>query len=309
MKKNKKPIIVLHLLILASQPLLAETNADTIISGEMKNNIALIAIISTIVLLFIVALVLLKAFNTISKYLIKIEETEEVKQGEYILKPSKTKLTFWQKILSLRPMSEEKDLEIDHEYDGIKELDNPTPGWFNFLFYSSIIFGIVYFLNYHVFKTGKLQDQEYIAEMEQAEVDKAKYLASVGNIIDENNVTINLDASVLASGQALYVQNCVACHGANGEGLVGPNLTDEFWLHGGSIGDVFKSIKYGIPDKGMISWEKQLSPQQISDVSNYIESLQGTNPPNAKEAQGEKYVKDADDSVVEKEKESIAEKI
>src|SRR5690606_9695362 len=115
MKKNKKPIIVLLLLILASQPLLAETNADTIISGEMKNNIALVAIISTIVLLLIVALVLLKAFNTISKYLIKIEETEEVKQGEYILKPSETKLTFWQKILSLRPMSEEKDLEIDHE--------------------------------------------------------------------------------------------------------------------------------------------------------------------------------------------------
>ena len=175
-----------------------------------------------------------------------------------------------------------------HNYDDIQELDNPVPAWFNWMFYSTVVFGLLYLLNYHVFNLGKLQDEEYAIEMKDASIAKEAYLAKMGDLIDENSVKIDKSTGVLTAGKALFAQNCVACHGANGEGIVGPNLTDDFWLHGGAIASVFKTIKYGVPEKGMIAWEKQLSAKQMSDVSNYIESLKGTNPANPKAPQGEK---------------------
>jgi cytochrome c oxidase cbb3-type subunit 3 len=176
-----------------------------------------------------------------------------------------------------------------HSYDGdIQELDNPIPAWFNWMFYGTVVFGIVYLLNYHVFKIGNLQEAEYAIEMTNAAKDKEAYLAVAANLVDESTIKLDDNAAVLASGKAVFTQNCVACHSAKGQGGVGPNLTDEYWIHGAKITDIFKVIKYGVPEKGMISWEKQLSPKQISDVSNYIKSLKGTNPPNAKEPQGVK---------------------
>jgi cytochrome c oxidase cbb3-type subunit 3 len=211
-----------------------------------------------------------------------------IASSEFILEPSKPKLTLWEKLLSLSPLSEEKDLIIEHEYDGIVELDNPTPAWFMWLFYGSIIFGFVYVLNYHVFKLGKLQDEEYVVEIKQADIAQKAFLAKSANRVDENSVKLTTDAEVLKGGQAVFTQNCVACHGEQAQGIVGPNLTDEYWLHGGKINDLFRTIKYGVPDKGMISWEKQLSPKQISEVANYIKSLKGTNPANPKAPQGDK---------------------
>lgn len=262
-------------------------------NGELLNNIALTAILLMMVLIGIVCLVLLHTFKVLSALLLKPEEEKTLAktEGEYILMPSSAnQLTFWQKVLSLRPLSEEKDIEIDHEYDGIKELDNPTPGWFMYLFYATIIFAGVYLLNYHVFNLGKLQDEEYVIEMKQAEVQKAAFLAKSANNIDENSVKESKDAAVFNEGKALFTKNCVACHGENAQGIVGPNLTDEYWLHGGSINNIFKIIKYGVPEKGMISWEKQLTPKQISDVANYIKSLKGTKPANPKEPQGDKEI-------------------
>lgn len=260
---------------------------------ELMNYIGVGAIILTLVLILIVCLVLLNTFKVMAAILLKDSEAtkpvgEEVNAGEVVdtTAPVKEKRTFWQKLLSLRPLSEEKDLEIAHEFDGIKELDNPTPGWFMYLFYGTIIFAVVYLLNFHVFKIGKLQDEEYAVEMEKAEAAKAAFLAKSANLVDENTVKISTEASVLSSGAAIYVKNCVACHGDKGQGTVGPNLTDDYWLHGGTIKHIFKTIKYGVPEKGMISWEKQLTPKEIADVSNYIKSLRGTNPPGAKEAQG-----------------------
>jgi cytochrome c oxidase cbb3-type subunit 3 len=194
----------------------------------------------------------------------------------------------WAWFTSLKPLSEEHKLELDEDYDGIKELDNPVPAWFNALFYGTVIFGLGYWLVYHTWQSAPLQTQEYTIAMEEAEVAKAQYLKLVANNIDENSVKEEKVTDIIAHGQTVYKQNCAACHGQQGEGKVGPNLTDEFWLHGGSIKEVFSTIKYGVPDKGMISWQKQLSPKDISDLSNYILSLKGTNPPNAKEPQGEK---------------------
>ncbi len=277
--------------------LIAGTTSTFAISNvEMMNNVAFGAIIFTLILIVIACFALLKTFKVLAAMLLPAEEevvvtkttaTTDLHHTEVITaKPHK--LTLWEKLLSLRPMAEEKELLIMHNYDEIQELDNPIPAWFNWLFYSTVVFAFLYLLNYHVFNLGKLQDEEYVIEMKQASVAKEAYLAKMGDLIDENSVKIDKSAEVLASGSALYVQNCVACHGTNGEGVVGPNLTDDFWLHGGSIANVFKTIKYGVPEKGMIAWEKQLSAKQMSDVSNFIESLKGTNPANPKAPQGEK---------------------
>lgn len=201
------------------------------------------------------------------------------------------KLSLWDKLLSLKPLSAEKDLEIPHSYDGIKELNNPIPAWFNVLFYGTLVFAVGYMYYYHIGNHGERQDDEYATEIAKADLDKQKFLAKSGSSVDENSVKI--DPSQIAVGKGIYDGNCVACHGEKGEGIVGPNLTDEFWLHGGSVKDIFKVIKYGVVEKGMVAWEKNMSAGDMSAVTNYIISLKDTKPANAKEAQGEKYEPDA----------------
>jgi len=174
-----------------------------------------------------------------------------------------------------------------HEYDGIQELDNRLPKWWLGLFYITIIFSIIYFLRYHVLKTGDLQAQEYEKEMAAA---SEKYKPVQSDVLDITTVTLLTDAANLEAGKAIYDQQCQVCHLSKGEGLVGPNLTDEYWIHGGSIGDVYNIIVVGVPAKGMISWKDQLKPEEIQQVSSFILSLVGTNPPNAKAPEGELYV-------------------
>jgi cytochrome c oxidase cbb3-type subunit 3 len=155
-----------------------------------------------------------------------------------------------------------------------------------YLFYGTIIFAIGYMLNYHVFHTGQLQYEEYKTEMAQADIEHKTFLSKAANRVDENTVKLVNDPAVIASGQAIFKTNCVACHGDHAQGNVGPNLTDDYWLHGGKINDLFKTVKYGVLTKGMPTWEKVLSPKQISDVVNYVKSLHGTNPQNPKAPQG-----------------------
>jgi cytochrome c oxidase cbb3-type subunit 3 len=204
---------------------------------------------------------------------------------------NKLKPSLVNRLMGLKPLSEEKDLVMEHQFDGISELNNPTPRWFMVLFYGSIIFAVVYFFNYEVLAFGPNQEQEYEAELVEAAAAKEAFLANPGNAknaVNENNMVQNKDAAVVSTGAGLFVNRCTPCHGDNGQGIVGPNLTDEYWIHGGSAADVFKTIKYGVPEKGMIAWEKSLSAQQISDLTNYILSLQGSNPAGAKAPQGEK---------------------
>lgn len=248
-----------------------------------------IASIALLLVILVASLVLLRAFKLVLK-LTAPELEQQEKESKKLISASETvKLTFWQKVLGLRPIEEEEDLLIDHSYDGIQELDNPTPVWFNALFYSTIVFAIGYLLVYHVFEWGMNQEQEYLAEIELAEKQRVAFLESSGTNIDENTVTLDLSPAMVTAGQEIYLQNCSACHGSQGEGMIGPNLTDEYWLHGGDIKDIFRVIKYGVPDKGMVPWESNLTPVQISQVSNFIASISGTTPPNAKEPQGDKY--------------------
>ncbi|MBP6870925.1 MAG: c-type cytochrome [Bacteroidales bacterium] len=172
-----------------------------------------------------------------------------------------------------------------HEYDGIKELDNKLPKWWLWLFYITIIISGIYFTRMHILHTADKQDAAYAKEVETAMLMYKS--AREANAIDATNVTLLTDAGSLAAGKAIFDKSCVVCHLAQGQGLVGPNLTDEYWIHGCSIGEIFNLIVVGVPDKGMISWKDQLTPEQIQQVSSFIVSLNGTNPPNPKPPQGE----------------------
>lgn len=250
-------------------------------SGSIYQDILIIVLVVVMLAVLASALMVNKAMRSI----LRITMPEVLKEEEVIkIRKKESRKASWNKLLGLRPISEEKDLVIDHEYDGIKELDNPIPIWFNALFYSTMTFAVVYILIYHVFGWGMNQNQEYAQEMERAEIAKQAYLAQAANLIDESSVVY--DESKVAAGQAVFQANCVACHGGAGEGGIGPNLVDRFWLHGGEIKDIFKTVKYGVPDKGMVPWEQTLTPGQIAEVSSYIVSIRDTKPANPKEAQG-----------------------
>ncbi|OIN60111.1 cbb3-type cytochrome c oxidase N-terminal domain-containing protein [Arsenicibacter rosenii] len=187
-------------------------------------------------------------------------------------------------------ISEEHKLMMqDHEYDGIMELDNRMPPWLQFLFSTTIIFALIYLVHYHIAQTGDLQLAELDKTMQVASAEKEEYLKKVAAKINENTVTPVTDKGQLAEAKTLFEQKCAACHGAQGQGGVGPNLTDEYWLHGGGIHNVFKTIKYGVPDKGMIAWQNQMTPLDIQKIASYVLTIKGTNPPNAKAPQGEAY--------------------
>jgi len=254
-------------------------------SGNIFNDLLVVVLVIVMVALLCTALVVHRAFRSIIR--ITMPELAAAEAAERAKRAQKTDWNaVWRKLLSLRPLEEEKDLEIDHEYDGIKELNNPVPAWFNALFYSTITFGVVYLFVYHVFGWGMNQDQEYVREMAMAEKAKQEYLATQANQIDESSVEVN--PAMVAAGKVVFLEHCAVCHGNAGEGGIGPNMADDYWLHGGEIKDIFRTVKYGVPDKGMVPWEQTLSPGQIAEVSNFIVTLRGTNPPNAKAPQGEK---------------------
>ncbi len=187
------------------------------------------------------------------------------------------------------PVEKEADVMLDHDYDGIRELDNALPPWWKYGFYITIGVAVVYLLNFHVFGYGKNPTQEYNAEMAQAKIQQEIYEANNKDKIDDNNVPM-ADAAGLAQAKDIFTTTCFACHGKAGEGGAGPNLTDDYWLHKGSLNDIYHSIKNGYPDKGMQSWASVYSPKVISYLASYVKTLHGTNPPNPKAPQGDLYI-------------------
>jgi cytochrome c oxidase cbb3-type subunit 3 len=189
------------------------------------------------------------------------------------------------------PVEKEADIMLDHDYDGIKELDNALPPWWKWGFVVTIFFAVIYLINFHVLGYGNNPTQEYEAEVKAAAIKQEAFDAKNKDKVDEKNIVM-ADAAGIAQGKQIFTATCFACHGKLGEGIVGlgPNLTDDYWLHKGSLNDIFATIKNGYPDKGMQPWEKQYSPKQISLLASYIKTLKGTNPPNPKAAQGELYL-------------------
>lgn len=220
-----------------------------------------------------------------------------------------TESNFYKSVMSkltrTREIDEEGDLLLDHNYDGIKELDNVLPPWWVYMFYITIVFGFIYMVRFHVV-TEYTQEQEFEMAMAQAEIDIEEYKKTAKDLIDVNNVTLLTDATELAAGKKIYEVNCIACHKADGGGSIGPNLTDEHWILGGGIKNVFNTlVKGGRDGKGMVSWQGILKPSEMQEVASYVISLKGTSPIDAKAAEGEIWIDEMTPKSENKDKESI----
>jgi cytochrome c oxidase cbb3-type subunit III len=271
MKNNRKLsfISTLWFLLILSTNIFASTqSSDEIYSSVLKVVIAITA--------FLIALIL---------WLILVySETDDLK-GERILSPFRKLIHSLTQSVSVQ---EEDDIVLNHDFDGIRELDNKIPPWWTALFYGGIIFAFVYMIDYHVIGDGNVGEIEYQQEVQVA-ASKLEMLTKSGKLISEETATLLTDVASLSAGKDIFDKNCAACHGFGGEGLVGPNFTDDYWIHGGSIKNMYRIIAEGVPAKGMISWKSQLSPNQIQEVGSFIRTLRGTNPPNQKGPEGEKW--------------------
>ena len=164
-------------------------------------------------------------------------------------------------------------LLLDHEYDGIQELDNNLPRWWVWLFYITIIFSAVYLVYYHVARAGDLQAAEYSHEMKLGDSLKAAAMGKFESGMSA--LTPSADAAVLDRGRQIYAKFCAPCHRVDGGGLVGPNLTDDYWIHGATYGDSVKVIWDGVPAKGMVTWKTVLKPEEVQAVASYCYTLRG----------------------------------
>jgi cytochrome c oxidase cbb3-type subunit 3 len=182
------------------------------------------------------------------------------------------------------PIEDEHTILMDHEYDGIRELDNNLPPWWVWGFFATIVFAFIYIINYHVLGVSDLQEKAYQKEMAKAEKEIAAYREKMAMNVDETNATIMTGNSDLASGKAVFGVNCVTCHKADGSGDVGPNLTDKNWIYGYDIKEVFTTIKLGRPN-GMPAHDALLNPIQIQQVASYVLTLKEVS--NGKSAQGD----------------------
>ncbi len=268
--KKFKILAVLFLLFILSSPILSQTAESTAATDDGLGSIIKIMVA---VIAFLVAIVMWLI-------LVYSEKGETAKEAGF------KKLMHM--LSQSQPIKDEQKLLLEHDFDGIKELNNKIPPWFMVIFYGSIIWAIIYMVDYHVLGSGNVQEDEYTAEVKEAEMQQ-EILNKSGVLVNEDNVTKLDDAASLANGKEIFKKNCVACHGQEGQGLVGPNFTDDYWIHGNTINDLFRITKYGVPAKGMLSWQAQLNPTQIQEVASYILTLRGTNPPNPKEPQGKLY--------------------
>lgn len=228
-------------------------------------------------------LVILALLQTL-RVLTGIKRKEKVK----VVKPARA-INWFEKINKTKSVdvATEAEMDMGHDYDGIRELNNPTPPWWRWGFYFSILFGVIYIWRFHISETAPLQLEELAIAEAEAAVAKEEYLKTAANNIDENNVKLLTDAGDIAAGKQFFSTNCAACHGPDAQGMVGPNLTDDYWLHGGKVPEIFKTIKYGVPEKGMKSWKEDFSPKQMAQLVGFIKSIHGTNPPDPKAKEGE----------------------
>jgi cytochrome c oxidase cbb3-type subunit 3 len=220
--------------------------------------------------------------------------SEEAKE-RYLASSSKKWEWSWgkktyKKLLGSKPIEEEGEIILDHNYDGIKELDNKLPPWWVYMFYATILFGVIYLVRFHVFGDYD-QDTEFLTEIAIAEAEIAEYKKNAKDLVDVNTVELLTDAGDLSAGKTIFETNCVVCHMADGGGGIGPNLTDQNWILGGGIKNVFNTISEGGRDgKGMVAWKQSLKPLEMAQVASYVLKFQGSTAANPKVAEGEIWI-------------------
>lgn len=278
MRSNKAKTVTVIAFMLLSVGAYAQTPAPAVAAAKQGIPSDIWFFVAVIAIEFIAILVLVWLLY----YTLEIKS----KQNQARVAQGKPAISLFDRLNNAVPIEEEETLDLAHSYDGIRELDNKIPNWWSWTFYATILFSVIYL--YRMFISGTLPDQytELALDKEVAAAKQAEYLKLAGANVDEKTVKM-ADAAGVAKGKETYTKNCTPCHGDKGQGISGPNLTDDYWIHKGGLGDIFYSIKYGWPEKGMISWKEQLSPAQIAEVSSYIKSLKGSNPAGAKEKQGE----------------------
>ena len=281
---NKKATLLTGILLMT--PLFAKAQFQHMSEGEIKTYTILSFALITAIVMLAVAWVILSLIRTMLHLELKRKGIDPATRS-FAARWNR----LWQKANYRVAIEEEESIMLDHNYDGIRELDNHLPPWWKGLFYGSIVFAFVYLIIYHVTDSAPLSHEEYAIAMEKAEEVRLARLANQPQAqIDEENVEPVTETALLAEGKTIFARNCAQCHKDLGEGGIGPNLTDAYWLHGGSMPDIYRTIKVGVTEKGMVPWEGVLSPTQIQNVASYILTLQGSNPPNAKAPQGELYV-------------------
>ena len=237
------------------------------------------------ILVLLVAVYMLRVLNYMNQQ--AAQERAERLGIPYVPEP-----TFWEKLWQQSndfvPVEKEASITLDHNYDGIKELDNHLPPWWTGLFLGTIAFAIVYLLFYHVFNTLPSQQAEYDTEVAIAQ-EQLKKLQAANPVatINETNVETTTDALALAEGKQIFLNTCASCHRKDGGGDIGPNLTDDYWKHGGTVKDIFKTVRHGVQGTNMIAWEGVISPEKMKNVSSYVLTLRGTNPANPKKPEGD----------------------
>lgn len=241
-----------------------------------------------LIFIFITVEIILNAVDNVSYELL----SEEAKaKFDIESKKSFTQSAWYKKwmhkISDLKPIENEKDIELDHDYDGIKELDNGLPPWFTGLFYATIVFALVYLVRFHIVG-DYTQDEEYVIENTLAEKKVEEYNKTAPDLMNVDKVTLLTEPAAVAEGKAIFTTNCVLCHKADGGGAIGPNLTDKNWILGGGIKNLFTTISEGgRPGKGMVAWKESLKPTEIQKVASYVLSLQGSNPAGGKAPEGD----------------------
>ncbi|MBZ0271697.1 c-type cytochrome [bacterium] len=180
-------------------------------------------------------------------------------------------------------MGREKDPLLDHEYDGIREYDNPLPTWWSGIFILCIVFSVGYMAFFHAGGPG-------LSEVEHYELVMKEWAASHPETtlaVDEDGIAAMVsDTAALNDAKGLFSTRCLACHGPDGGGLIGPNLTDDYWIHGARLADIYRTIHDGVPEKGMVPWSTQLKPDEMMKLAAYVRSLRGTSPATPKAPEG-----------------------
>jgi cytochrome c oxidase cbb3-type subunit 3 len=249
----------------------------------------MVAVFLFVLLFLLIAIeITLNAVNTITYRLLSEEEKAKLAHEDSLsLKDKSWYKNLMQRLTKTVPIEDEKQLLMDHDYDGIKELDNNLPPWWVYLFYACIIFSVIYLVRYEIMGAPD-QETELKNEMAQAKIEVAEYMKTAPDLMDEKTVTLLTDPADLTTGKTIFDTNCAACHRADGGGQIGPNLTDNHWILGGGIKELFHTITNGGRDgKGMIAWKGTLKPKEIQAVASYILSLKGTNPKDPKAPEGD----------------------